>query len=215
MASANTGSGVAQHSRPLFGKISSMSMPSRAWSARRSSIVSPLLLRRSSSGSMRLWMWRLCSGFSNDCCSCTVAVFAPRLTSCGRLPSVIIHSEPSSRRSMRGMRSRNCGSMYSARYVLGSWAWQSAETMKYLSGIVGAGGARPARRPRACPGASALRGDSVIVIEDRPLSFELCSLYERLPRTAAPASSPDGAQEAGKQGIDAPTRRMPSRSPRW
>ena len=40
----------------------------------------------------------------------TVGVDAPRLTSCGRLPSVITHSEPSSRRSTRGIRPRYWGS---------------------------------------------------------------------------------------------------------
>ena len=144
IASANTGSGVAQHSRPLFGKISSTSTPSAAWSARRCSIVRPLVLRRTSSGSMRLRMCRSCSGRSNDCWAWTVGVAAPRLTSCGRLPSVIIHSEPSSWRSRRGMRSRYSGSMWSARYVDGSWAWQSADDQVELVRIVRAGRTAPA-----------------------------------------------------------------------
>ena len=78
---------------------------------------------------MRAGEWRLSSARSNDWRSCTVASISPRLTSWGRLPSVMIHSEPSSRRSTWGMRSRNSGSMYSARYGAGSWAWQSADTM--------------------------------------------------------------------------------------
>ena len=78
-------------------------------------MVSPLVLRRTSSGSMRAGECRLSSARSNDWRSWTVASDLPRLTSWGRLPSVMMYSEPSSRRSTWGMRWRNSGSMWSAR----------------------------------------------------------------------------------------------------
>ena len=48
---------------------------------------------------------RLCSGRSNVCCSCTVDPCGG-FTICGRLPSVMRNSAPSSRTSKWGMRSR-------------------------------------------------------------------------------------------------------------
>ena len=100
---------------PCSGRSARCRCRRARWSAMRSSIVEPALVAQHVLGLHAQPGGGGCrSAFSNDCCSCTVAVFSPRLTSCGRLPSVIIHSEPSSRRSMCGMRSRNSASMYSA-----------------------------------------------------------------------------------------------------
>ena len=104
MASANTGSGVAQHSRPLFGKINSTSTPSAVWSASRSSTVRPVAFRNTSSGSIFEPQWRFSPfAFATDS--------SDGRTSIGRLPSVTDQRDPSGLTSRRGMRSRYSGSM--------------------------------------------------------------------------------------------------------
>ena len=106
---ANCGSGVAHIARPLLGKISSTSMPSRSWSASRPSGSAPALLRAWSSPSR-----------------------VDSRSRSGRWPSLTRHCTPSLSVMTRGRRSRYLASMRSTQRLAGSLAWPSAETMKYL-----------------------------------------------------------------------------------
>ena len=111
---AKTASGVAHMDRPLLGKITSASMPSRAWSRRRSRGSAPAF-------------WRSMSSPSSSC---------TRRRS-GRCPSDTRHITPLASVITRGMRSRYFLSMRSAHSVDGSLAWQSAEMIRYRFGSSG------------------------------------------------------------------------------
>ena len=197
MASANTGSGVAQHSRPLFGKISSTSMPSARLVGEALLDRQPALVAQDVLGlharldvAVVLGLLERLLGLHRRPSA------APRLTSCGRLPSVIIHSEPSSRRSMRGMRSRNSARCTRRGTWLGSWAWQSAEIIRYLFGSPGWADPRQPSVPGvACR--QALRGDSVIVMGSSP-----SSLGPTHRTSGGPGSAP--ARRAGRPRVPGP-----------
>src|SRR6267142_437965 len=126
-AMANCGSGVAHMASPLLGKISSTSMPSRSWSARRPIGSAPALLRAWSSPS---------------------SVDSRKRS--GRWPSLTRHCTPSLSVITRGRRSRYLASMRSTHRLAGSLAWPSADAMKYFLAASG----RALRGQLEAPGVS-------------------------------------------------------------
>src|ERR1700730_2911228 len=124
---ANCGSGVAHMARPLLGKISSTSIPSRSWSARRPIGSAPALLRAWSSPSS-----------------------VDRRSRSGRWPSLPRHCTPSLSVITRGRRSRYFSSMRSTHRFAGSLAWPSADAMKYFFAASG----RALRGQLEAPGVS-------------------------------------------------------------
>ena len=144
MAMAKTGSGVAQHSSPRLGNISSASTPSAALSARRCSTVRPLVLRSTSSSS---------SGAN--------AAPADRGPDCTRLgvgrgPTHALRPVALGDQPLRPVRPHLHMRQALAEFGLdvrsdsqaGSTAWVSAENMKYLAGVPRARRSRPACRTR-------------------------------------------------------------------